>query len=368
MMLFILAASMPFLKLDLGVGETTKLIGGPVALQQDGLWEVAFVVLATTMLAPVTKLGAMIWVLIGLRLKNPPKHLVEVFRWVEFLSPWSMVEVFMLGVFVAYSRLNALAPVHLGIGLYSFGALMMVMCATDSVMDHEAIWQRLESRTQTRTDISMARLSWTGPSRPGRLIACDTCGEVAQRPGPCPRCGVELRHRKPESLARSLALLMAAAVLYIPANTLPVLTVVRLGQGQPSTILEGVRELANAGEWPLAVLVFVASIAVPVLKILGLAVLLFTTWRRTNGRLMQRNWLYKVVEAVGRWSMIDVFMISILSALVRAGTLASVMPGPGVLCFCSVVILTMLAANTFDPRLMWDAAEPDVREQDRASV
>jgi paraquat-inducible protein A len=351
-LLFILATSLPFLTLDLGEGRQTNLVTGPVALEQEGMWELGLVVLATTMLAPLAKMMAMIWVLAGLRLRRPPRHLTTVFRWVEILTPWSMIEVFLLGVFVAYTKLVDLAPVHVGGGVYALGCLMLLMAAADAALDHEAIWERLEPAGLASKPL---------PPR-GRRIACDSCGQVTQLATgrmhrDCPRCHATLRHRKPDSLTRSWALLMAAAVLYIPANALPVLTVIHFGQGAPSTILGGVEELAAAGMWPLAALVFVASIAVPVLKLVGLAALLVTTGRRSPRHLGQRTQLYKIVEAVGRWSMIDVFMISILTAIVQLGALATISPGPGVLCFCAVVILTMLAANSFDPRLMYDAAE-----------
>jgi len=128
------------------------------------------------------------------------------------------------------------------------------------------------------------------------------------------------------------------------------------GTGQPNTILGGVRDLIRSGLWPLALLVFFASIAVPVLKLISLGVLLISTQRRSRWRLHDRTALYRVVEGIGRWSMIDVFMISILVALVQFGTLETVIPGPGAIAFAGVVILTMFAAECFDPRLMWDAA------------
>jgi paraquat-inducible protein A len=172
----------------------------------------------------------------------------------------------------------------------------------------------------------------------------------------CPRCGFRLRDRKPGSLQRTWALALAALVLYIPANIYPVLTVVQLGAGQPSTILGGVQELLELGMWPLAALVFFASVAVPVLKLVGLGILLITTHTGTGWALRDRTVLYRVVDAIGRWSMIDIFMESILVALVQFGQLASVYPGPGAIAFAAVVILTMLAARSFDPRLMWDSA------------
>jgi paraquat-inducible protein A len=176
-------------------------------------------------------------------------------------------------------------------------------------------------------------------------------------PAHCPRCGSALHARKPNSIARTWALLLAAAILYVPANLYPVMTVISLGQGTPDTILSGVEELAHAGMWPLALLVFFASITVPMLKLIGLTVMLISTQTRSHRRLRDRTVLYRIVEFVGRWSMIDVFMISILVGLVQLGNLATIEPGIGAVSFACVVILTMLAAESFDPRLMWDAVE-----------
>jgi paraquat-inducible protein A len=173
----------------------------------------------------------------------------------------------------------------------------------------------------------------------------------------CPRCGAALHRRKPHSVARTWALLIAACILYVPANLLPVMTVTSFGQGEPDTILSGVKVLIQAGMWPVALLVFFASITVPVLKIVALTWLLISVQRRSRWRPRDRTVLYRVVESVGRWSMVDVFMISILVALVNLGAIASILPGPGAIAFASVVILTMIAAMTFDPRLIWDAQE-----------
>lgn len=196
------------------------------------------------------------------------------------------------------------------------------------------------------------------------FILCHACHQLsrARRLPPdcqarCPRCGARLHRRKPNSLARTWALLLAACILYIPANTLPVMTVVWLGKGEPDTILSGVKVLIAGGMWPLALLVFFASITVPMLKIVGLLYLLISVQRRSRWRPRDRTRLYRIVEAVGRWSMIDVFMISILVALVQLGSLATIEAGTGAVAFAAVVILTMSAALTFDPRLIWEALD-----------
>ncbi len=349
LVLFAVAVSEPFLDLTLGgFGQATLLSSGPVQLRQSGLWEVALVVFATTMAAPLARLGAIAWVLAGLRMRDPLPGLHVAFRWVERLKPWSMIEVFLLGVFVAYTRLAALATVHVGAAMYALGGLMLVMAAADVALDPEAVWEALDARGLG---------AGAGQAGPMAEIGCDCCGLVSRGQLDCPRCGATLRRRKPDSLNRTWALLAAAVVLYVPANLLPVMTVISLGRGEPDTILSGVEKLAQSGLWPLATLVFFASITVPLLKMVGLATMLIATHRGSAARLRERTLLYRIVDSVGRWSMIDVFVVSILTAIVRLGLLASVTPGPGVIAFCSVVILTMLAAMSFDPRLMWDAAE-----------
>jgi paraquat-inducible protein A len=145
-------------------------------------------------------------------------------------------------------------------------------------------------------------------------------------------------------------------VLYVPANYYPVLTVMQLGAGAPSTILGGVEELVTARQYPLAALVFFASIAVPMMKLTGLSVMLIATQTGSVARLRDRTRLYQIVRFVGRWSMIDIFMESLLGALIVFGSVITIEPGAGAVAFCGVVILTMFAAETFDPRLMWDAA------------
>ncbi len=196
------------------------------------------------------------------------------------------------------------------------------------------------------------------------LIGCHVCGQLSRAPhwvktvkSLCPRCGATLHHRKPNSLARTWALIIAAMIFYIPANTLPVMTVISFGEGEPDTILSGVVTLIENRMWALALLVFFASFVVPLMKILGLAYLLISVQRRSAWRPQDRTRLYRIVDAVGRWSMLDVFMISILIALVKLGSLATIDPGAGASFFASVVVLTMIAAMTFDPRLIWDAME-----------
>jgi len=195
------------------------------------------------------------------------------------------------------------------------------------------------------------------------LLPCRSCGLVSRRPPAvarvsCPRCGVRLQMRIPRSLSRTWAFLVAASMLYLPANLLPIMQVTSLGRTRSDTILSGVEYLLQLGMWPLALIVFVASVLVPVAKIAILAYLLVSLQLGARARPMDRLRLYRFTEFVGRWSMVDVFVVAVLVALVHLGQVAQVEAGAGALFFAAVVILTMLAARTFDPRLIWDNAEP----------
>jgi paraquat-inducible protein A len=173
----------------------------------------------------------------------------------------------------------------------------------------------------------------------------------------CPRCYAHLHQRKPHSLALTAALLVCAAVLYIPANLLPVMYTNTLFDEERDTIMSGVLVLLHSGSWPIAVLVFVASIVVPLLKIIALSVVVFSAWRGTAQYRPHHSGLFRMVEFIGRWSMLDVYAISLLVALVQIRSLAYVAVGWGALAFGAVVVLTMFAARTFDERLLWEAPQ-----------
>lgn len=196
------------------------------------------------------------------------------------------------------------------------------------------------------------------------LLICHECHQLNPRDSEtdrqyCSRCGGLLHARRPNSLARTWALLLTAAILYIPANLLPIMTVNSLSRGQSDTIISGVVELVHLGMLPIAAVVFIASILVPTFKLVGIGLLLYSIQRHQPMSARQRILMFRFIEWIGRWSMLDIFVIAILVALVNFGSLASIEPGAGAVAFASVVILTMLAALTFDPRLIWDNTESD---------
>ena len=206
-----------------------------------------------------------------------------------------------------------------------------------------------------------ARPRWPLPHRsPGRArLLRDVSLAVAARrrgqPGYCPRCGAALTWRRHHSIQYTWALVIAAAICYIPANVLPVLSTTALGSTDSDTIMGGVMLLYNTGSWPLALIVLIASVMVPLGKLVALSYLLIVVQRGSLGSNRERTRLYRMVEFIGRWSMLDVFVDTFTVALVQLQPLMSVEPGPGVLFFAAVVVLTMIAAESFDPRLIWDA-------------
>jgi paraquat-inducible protein A len=173
--------------------------------------------------------------------------------------------------------------------------------------------------------------------------------------GHCPRCGAEIAKRRHHSLQYTWALVIAAAICYIPANLLPVMTTTTLGSSDSDTIIGGVVFLYTSGSWPLALVVLIASVMVPLGKLAALTYLLITVQRGLPGGTRDRTRLYRMVEFIGRWSMLDVFVDTFTVALIQLQPLMSVQPAPGVLFFAAVVVLTMIAAESFDPRLIWDS-------------
>lgn len=187
------------------------------------------------------------------------------------------------------------------------------------------------------------------------LALCHVCGMVTPASeGRCPRCHGALHLRFRESLQRTWALTLAALALYFPANLLPVLRLESFYGDQQDTIVSGVIQFWQAGDFPVAIIIFVASVIIPVVKMVSIVALCLAA--RTGRRPRGMTRLYRMTEFVGRWSMVDIFVVAILVAVVQLGSTLSIHPGPGALSFAAVVVLTMLAASSFDPRLIWDAA------------
>lgn len=354
LVLFVVANAYPFLgfKLEAQIRETT-LISGVKGLYLQGMWILATVVFLTAIVVPALQLMGLLYVLVPLRLNRFPWKLKTVFRFTQLLRPWGMMEVFMLGILVSLVKLAKMATIVPGIALFAFMALIFILAATMAALDPHDVWKQIRTQESTRSFMD----------RRTNLIGCRTCHLICSVPSEevhglaCPRCGTTLHRRKPNSIARTWALLLAAFVFYIPANVLPITIVTSFGQKQTDTIMSGVIYFISSGMWPIALVIFVASILVPLLKLLVLSYLSFSVQCKSKWRPVDRTRLYRIAEVVGRWSMVDVYVVTILVALVNLGALATIEAGPAALYFCGVVIITIFAAMSFDPRLIWDQME-----------
>jgi paraquat-inducible protein A len=310
------------------------------ALWHDGFPSLGMLVGAFTLALPFVFLVLLIWVLASVRF-GLPGPIGSAFRWVKHLRPWVMTEVYLVGGFVSYSRIKVVSTVTILAGGWSLLAAGLIMLVAVTQLDERTIWEMLR------------------PASPasGKVIGCTVCDLIIDERSAtrhCLRCGAKLYRRKPGSLQRTLAFVLAGYLLYIPANTLPVLTTVQMGREEHNTILSGVVELISNDLLPLAIIVFTASIVVPLVKLFGLTWMLLATRYGWTGALVARTRLYRFIDGVGRWSNIDIFSVSVLVAILQFGALTAVHAGPGLVAFAAVVIITMLATMVFDPRLMWD--------------
>ena len=193
------------------------------------------------------------------------------------------------------------------------------------------------------------------------MAGCHTCGQVVRlmdrSEAVCPRCDSDVHYRKHDSITRTWALLISAFIMYIPANTEPIMYTTSLGQQGSDTILSGVIYFLSHGDWPLALVIFTASVFVPMAKMIAIAYILIKVQRGSTRRQIENTRLYMLAELMGKWSMVDVFVVALLAALVQLGALTTIEPGPAGMAFALMVILTMFAAMAFDPKLIWDQKE-----------
>lgn len=350
LVLLILANSLPFVALQFGDRiEQSLLVSGGFALHSAGLGEIGLLVFLTSVLFPLLTIGGMLCVLLPLRFGYRPSWMPRLWRLVRALNPWSLIGVFMLGLLVSVVKLQDMATIVPGVAFYAFIGLLVVSSAAVASFDPAALWPRIGPDDMPAAESAAA----------AGYVTCHTCDLLVRRSvvsgsGRCPRCAEAIHESLgATSIDKAWALLAAAALLLIPANLFPVMTVTRFGAGEPSTILAGVVHLIEDGAWPLGLLVLFASFVVPVSKILALAFLLVTAQRGSTWRRRDRSVLYRVTEVVGAWSMVDIFLVGILVALVRMDGLATVAPGIGASFFGASVVLTMMAAHVFDSRLIW---------------
>ena len=293
---------------------------------------------------PAFQVLTLLWILSFAASGRTCPYFVPAMRVLRACRPWGMIEVCLLAILVALVKLSGFLHVVAGIGVAAIVVLAPLM-AVITTREAGDLWSVYAGRHGLGYPV--AESSWAG-----QLVACDLCGLVHAAGLSCSRCGSELRARKPDSITRTGAFLLAALVLYVPANLLPVMHTQLLGSEAESTILEGVEEFWASGSWDIAVLIFTASVAVPCTKFLAIGLLLLDQ-KVPLGSRVGKTRLLRLVEHIGYWSMLDVLVVALVTALIQFRALGVAEPRAGIVFFGAVVVLTMLAAMSFDSRLAW---------------
>lgn len=365
LLVYLLAQLFPIVTLTMGgITSSVTLFESVGVLWNEQMQVVAAMVLLCAIVFPALELSSLFYVAVGLSQGRRVPGFNLVLRLVQGARYWAMTEVLMIGILITVIKMTSLARVEPHPGLFAFGALT-ILCALVMRFEPKALWE-LADRLAPQPQLGEAPDAEATAHHPDSLIACRACGLVNGHPlhhtkdgaAHCRRCGSALYRRIPNSVAWTWVMLAAAALLYIPANLLPVMYTRSIGGGaEGDTIMSGVILFWNTGSPALAVIIFVASIAVPVSKLVALSWLNLTAQLRSRTAPMARTRAYRMVEFIGRWSMLDIFVVALTVSLVRFDALATITAGPGAIAFGCVVIVTMVASHQFDPRLIWDPIE-----------
>lgn len=327
--LVFLLASLPFKFLSFssnGLENHFDLISSFVILINNNYQILALIELLTIFVFPCLILMSVIYILIPLSKGLYPKYGRRILSIVFKILPWAMVEIFLIGILVSLIKIIAMADIELGLSFYAFILFALSMTLVVLHMDKHQLYQLLAKVEKAHN------------------IKQDDNRQQSEQ---------EISALHTLSVQKTWALLITAVILYVPANIFPIMTTRILGQEDPSTIIGGVILLWHLGSYPIAIIIFVASVVVPVAKILVLAWLNHSVQKQSDTLSLERVKWYRLAEFVGRWSMIDVFVVIILASLIQLGPSMSITPGIATLAFSGVVITTMLAAMSFEPQLIW---------------
>ena len=370
--LFIPAHFMLLLQLEaLGFIDQGTVIDSMTAVYTQRYFFVSLMVLITAILIPFIKLLLLFIVSYSLEKRLFFRKLPALFRWYCHIEEWGMTEVFLIGILITIIKMNHTADISFGVGFFSFVGLSLALVGSVFTLDKHHYWLMIESLKRAEKNIAAKKISQSLYVRPmqlalnGGLVQCHTCHKVIryEEPEPghvlqCPRCDGIVHKRIPNSLSTTFALVLTAVFFSFPANLLPIMQVDFLGTPQKTTIMDGIIYFFQSGSLGIGLVILTASILVPVFKVVGLAILLYSIHFNRWSRLTQKSLMFRFVEFVGRWSMLDIFVIALLCALVDFGFFTRIIPAPAATFFTFVVLSTMFAAISFDPRILWDITSP----------
>ncbi|WP_174286425.1 paraquat-inducible protein A [Sphingomonas bacterium] len=344
--LLIPANVMPLYRVELLTGSRASHVTSGVANFWREHWPLpAITMLLFVLILPLLRFALLSIVLCAIQLGVRSRRLGPSFRVAQTLGVWAMPEVMLLGIYVAYGRLSALFDLKVGGGAVFMAAATVCALLARACIDDRMVWRAIMP---------------DGGHPAGPVLSCAACSMVlpiARDGGDCPRCNARLEPRKTNSVAITTALVSAGLILYLPANLLPMAMTIQLTAPAPYTVFGGIVDLARAGLWGLAVLVFVASFAIPLLKLTGMCWLLWSVHSGSTHGLRLKTRLHHIIHEVGRWSMVDVLAIGTFVPLMQFDQIANAQAMPGMVAFLGVVITTMFSTHSFDTRLLWDARD-----------
>ena len=365
LVIYIPAITLPIMTFTVaGLKGSGSVVDAMLALFESNYYFVGLMVLLVSIVFPLLKLGLLFLSSVSIAAGHVSRFVIGMFRLYKHLSEWGMVEVYMLGILVSIIKMYSMAMIHYDIGLFCFIGLVILTVWSSTVVDDQRFWILIEQQ-QKKNDPGEAESSEFNPgaetAQEAGLIRCHDCGKLSidEPVGPdemlrCSRCHAALYSRKPGSLTRTWALVLTSLVLYLPANILPMMRVNFMGSPSDSTILDGIIYFFQDGEYLVGGIILTASVLVPLFKILGIILILLSIKFHWNSWLKHKSAIFRFIEFIGRWSFLDVFVVALLVAMVRFGAITTIEADPGASFFTAVVVCTMFAALSFDPRIMWD--------------
>ncbi len=351
----------------LGLFDHGTVFDTMISVYQQKYFFVALMVLMTAILIPLAKLVLLFLVSLGISRHQFKNQLPRLFRWYSHLEEWGMTEVYLIGILVTIIKMAGTADISYEIGFICFIGLSFAIVGCVFSIDRDYYWKMIGklngSERQVMPDKQFPPLEVRAmqSALKAGLVQCHTCHKVMRYYEPnegfelrCPRCESTVHKRKTNSISTTWALVLTAILFSFPANILPIMEVDFLGTPEKSTIMDGIIYFFQTGSYGIGIVILTASILVPLFKIIGLTLLLYSIHFNRWSRLTHKSIMFRFIEFIGRWSMLDIFVIALLCALVDFGFFTRIIAAPAATFFTFVVLATMFAAISFDPRLMWD--------------
>lgn len=359
LLLYVPAISLPLMSMGiLGISSSGSLVTAVYTMFLQHQYFAGLIVFLTTILFPLATLTTLCKVSFGLLTGKKFKWMPRFFRHYLHLTEWAMADVFLIAIFITMIKMAHTANIELKLGFYCFAGLVVIGIAAQSAVDRQLFWSLMDKGDNGDESYNSVN-HYTDIT--GELLTCRSCRKTISvrasetAPKKCPRCGDAIPRRKANSISHTLAFLLTAVILTFPANLLPIMEVSYFGIPDRSTIMDGIVYFFQDGSYGIGFIILTASILVPMFKIIGLSIILLTIHFKWKVGLKRKAVMFRFIEFIGRWSMLDIFVIALLCTLVQFGFFSTIQTAPAAFYFTGVVISTMLAATTFDPRLLWDS-------------